>query len=125
MTKTYDPHVGEAAWLYARAGWPVLPLHDVTTGYCSCADGPTCRVTGKHPRLRAAYDSATVDTRQIEQWWSRWPQANIGIRTGGPQGLIAVDLDGPAGLGNWERLVAEHGAVPDTATALTPHGRHL
>jgi hypothetical protein len=62
-----------------------LPLHDVTAGYCSCADGPLCRVPAKHPRLRAGHNSAKVDTRQIEQWWNRWPHANIGIRTGGPR----------------------------------------
>jgi hypothetical protein len=36
-----------------------------------------------------------------------------------------VDLDGAAGLGNRERLIVEHGAVPQTAVALTPYGRHV
>ena len=40
-----------AALDYARRGWRVLPLHDVTAGVCSCRDGEACRTPGKHPRL--------------------------------------------------------------------------
>jgi hypothetical protein len=116
--------VAEAARLYTQAGWPVLPLHDLTAGCCSCSDGPTCRVAGKHPRVRTAHHAATRNLRKIEAWWGRWPHANIGIATGGPRGLVVVDLDDAAGQTNWQRLIAEHGYGPETATALTPHGEH-
>jgi hypothetical protein len=125
MDERYQPSVDESAWLYAKVGWPVCPLHDLVAGHCSCSDGPLCRVAGKHPRLRLGFHGATTDTRKVEQWWTRWPQANIAVVTGGPRGLVAVDLDGEAGSTSWERLTAEHGRGPATATALTPHGRHL
>jgi hypothetical protein len=120
-----QPTVAEAAELYAQAGWSVLPLHDVTRGYCSCVDGPECRVAGKHPRIRGAHHAATADLQQVREWWADWPHANVAVATGRPLGLVAVDIDGRAGRESWERLVTEHGAVPDTAHARTPHGQHL
>jgi hypothetical protein len=124
MNDVYMAPVDEAAYLYAKAGWPVLPLHDATAGYCSCDDGPLCRVSAKHPRLRAGFHSATTDLRRIEDWWSRWPHANIGITMGGQRGLVVVDLDGEVGRESWQRLIAEHGAGLETAIARTPHGLH-
>jgi hypothetical protein len=113
--------VGEAAWLYATPDGQ-CPLHDVGSGYCSCSDGPLCRVAGKHPRLRVSFHGATTNTRKVEQWWTRWPQANIAVITGGPHGLVAVDLDGAVGYESWQRLTGEHGVGPDTATATTRTG---
>ncbi|MGH8896692.1 MAG: bifunctional DNA primase/polymerase, partial [Egibacteraceae bacterium] len=58
-------------------------------------------------------------------WWARWPTANIGVSTGRASGLVVIDLDGDAGRASWERLLAEHAPVPETATVATPHGAHL
>jgi Bifunctional DNA primase/polymerase, N-terminal len=35
---------------------------------------------------------------QVDAWWTRWPDANIGIITGAVSGLVALDADGPEGL---------------------------
>lgn len=29
-------------------------------------------------------------------WWAHWPAANLGLVTGEPEGIVAVDVDGPA-----------------------------
>jgi len=118
------PVLAEAAELYARAGWPVLPLHDVTWGACSCPDRDGCRKPGKHPRTEHGFHDASTDLRQIARWWGMYPFANIGIATGGQPRLTVVDLDGRQGRGTWQRLTGEHGAGPHTATVSTPHGSH-
>ncbi len=119
-----EPTVAQAARLYARAGWPVHALHDVSSGVCSCDDGSECAKPGRHPRTPHGFYDATTDLQTVEEWWRRWPNANIGVRMGGPRGLAVVDLDGEAGQASWQRLTAEHGRGLETATAITPHGSH-
>jgi hypothetical protein len=38
---------------------------------------------------------ATTDAATIRKWFTWWPDANIGLRTGAP-GIVALDLDSPA-----------------------------
>ena len=66
---------------------------------------------------------ATTDQRQVKAWWGRWPDANIGVRTGQASGIMAVDLDikDADGPGNWAELLDLHGPV-DTLTAITGGG---
>ena len=70
---------------------------------------------------------ATTDDSIIRAWWTRWPQANVGIATGQRSGIAVLDIDprhgGDAALA---ALVAKHGEIPDTPTVLTnADGQHL
>jgi len=64
----------EAALRYAELGYPVFP----------CAPGT------KQPLTENGFHDATTDAEQIEQWWSRRPNANVAVAT---QGLLVVDVD--------------------------------
>src|SRR5260221_6684672 len=83
-----------AALEYAQRGWPVLPLHGIRDGACTCGN-PKCDKPGKHPRIKSGkeHSEATTDPDRIRTWWERWPDANVGIRTGVASGLIALDED--------------------------------
>jgi hypothetical protein len=88
-----------AALAYAHRGIPVLPLHtpvqplDLAEGWtCSCGRDE-CDRPGKHPRLRHGLTDASTDPRRIEMWWARWPDANIGLRTGIVMDVADVDTD--------------------------------
>jgi hypothetical protein len=81
-----------AALIYASLGIPVLPLHTPTPGGCSCRR-PGCDRPGKHPRLRHGLTDASSDLRQVDLWWQRWPEANIGLRTGIVMDVVDVDSD--------------------------------
>src|SRR4051794_10601547 len=82
-----------AALSYAVVGWPVLALHTPTRdGGCTCRRAD-CSSPGKHPGTRHGHRDASTDPAQITVWWTRWPNANVGVRTGE---LIVIDLDGPA-----------------------------
>ena len=127
----------DAALAYAERGWQVFPLHGVRDGSCSCGN-PDCppRSRGKHPRTQHGVKDATDDVEQVEQWWSRWPDANIGIATGESSGFWVLDIDvrvhpdtgevmkdGEATLRDLEQA---NSALPVTLTAITGGGgRHM
>jgi len=96
---------------YAEHGLRVLPLHAIRDGRCTC--GKTdCRSAGKHPRTQHGVKDASSDAATIRDWWTRWPDANIGVAL---DDLVVVDVDPRNG-----------GEVPDglpaTVTARTGSG---
>jgi len=55
--------------------------------------GSKCTSIGKHPRTKNGLKDATTNLTQIEWWWTRWPDANIGIVTGRVSGWLVLDID--------------------------------
>jgi hypothetical protein len=115
----------DAALGYASRGIPVLPLHhplphrsglEPVTGDprpgpgsgCSCRD-PGCGQPAKHPLGSLAprgVNDATTNRARILAWWTRHPQANIGLATG--HNFDILDVDGPAGARAIRTLAATH-----------------
>lgn len=94
-----------AAVSFAIAGVPVFP----------CA--------GKVPRLPRGLNSASTDPEQVAEWWSRWPDASIGLVTGAASGLIVLDVDVQhGGQGTLLELERKHGKLPKAAEVLTGGG---
>ncbi len=115
----------ETAVNYAKLGLAVLPLNYIINGGCSCGDGG-CGAPGKHPLIGGGVHSASIDPRQIREWWRRWPDANIGIACGEVSGIIVIDVDGEAGKASLSTLIAEIGQLPSSWTQVTGGGgRHL
>jgi len=114
----------EAAFGYARRGWRVFPVHTVRKGRCSCGR-PDCRDPGKHPRTRHGLTDASAEVAVVQSWWMKWPDANLGVATGG--GFFALDVDPRhAGDESLHALEAQHGELPATVESLTGGGgRHL
>ena len=111
----------EAATAYTRMGWKVFPLHGIVNGKCTC--GKICSSPGKHPHTKRGFKDASTDPQQIRQWWTRWPDANIGVATG--SGLAVLDIDGEEGFAEFRAFVDRHGSVPETLTSQTGRGLHL
>src|SRR5437867_3608650 len=83
----------EAALDYAARGWCVLPLYPVADGLCACSEGKGCGSPGKHPLAALVphgLSQATTDERRIRDWWTRRPNADIGIRTGRESNLVVL-----------------------------------
>ncbi len=117
----------KAALAYAKAGYPVFPLHyPMPDGSCSCAN-PECeknkRNKYKHPVTPNGFKDATTDIEQIKACWSRNPY-NIGVKTGNDS-FICIDVDGKEGRESMKRLESENGPLPPTVTAKTGNGFHL
>jgi hypothetical protein len=112
---------------YADDGWHVLPLHSLdSVGLCSCREAD-CGSPAKHPRTKTGLTEATTDPVVIRAWWGRWPEANIGVRTGAVSGIVVLDIDSYAGGDDGlAELVAAYGELPETMEAETGGGgRHL
>src|SRR5512138_695657 len=91
---------------YSQQGWRIFP----------------CKAGDKVPLVKWA-DEATTDLFQINEWWGRYPDANIGLATGPRSGVFALDVD--AGHGGKETLaahIAKHGNLPQTPTSNTGGG---
>ncbi|EGD42804.1 bifunctional DNA primase/polymerase [Nocardioides sp. NPDC057772] len=52
-----------------------------------------CVPGGKEPLTLRGFKDASISIRQVQRWWQRHPDANIGIPTGAASGLAAVDVD--------------------------------
>lgn len=109
----------EAALGYAARGWPVLPLHGWTGASCTCGQAD-CSSPAKHPRTKHGLKDATTDTRAVRSWWGRWPEANVGLRTG--DAFDVLDVDGDDGFTAVAAAEAEHGALHAGPTSLTGGG---
>jgi hypothetical protein len=116
----------DAAVGYAARGIPVLPLHyplphrnglqpvagdqrPVVGSGCSCRD-PGCGQVGKHPvgsLVPHGVKDATCNRARVLAWWTRHPQANIGLATG--HTFDVLDVDGPTGAQAIQELAAAHG----------------
>lgn len=110
---------------YAELGFRVVPLHSIKVdGGCTCeprADGKPCPSQGKHPRLPEWQKHATADAATITGWWERWPDANVGVATGGPFFVLDVDPENGGDV-SLAALLAEHGPLPTTPTQRTGSG---
>lgn len=119
----YKKTMIDYALMYAERGWPVVPFYTPDEqGRCSCLN-IACPSIGKHPRTGNGVSDATTDPHVIQGWWTRWPDANIGVSTGKVSGIVALDID-PRNGGDesLDAMEAEHGALPDTLTAYTGGG---
>lgn len=109
-----------AALDYVKRGWFVFPVHSMRANGCSCMS--KCGRPGKHPRISNGFHGASDDPDTIKDWWSKWPDANIGLAMGKSK-LVALDID-PRNQGdeNFREMELEHGSIPSTLTNLTGGG---
>ena len=59
-----------------------------------------CVPGGKQPLTPHGFHDASSDLAQVQDWWRRTPEANIGLPTGHRSGVLVVDVDvHPSGTG--------------------------
>ncbi len=110
-----------AALGYATKGWFVFPVHHPDNDRRSCRN-PNCPSPAKPPITTQGLKNATTDPGTLDVWWSRCPNANIGIVTGRVSGIVVEDVDAKSGgLETWAKLQDIQGRV-DTLAAVTGVG---
>jgi len=105
--------LARAAAVFADAGVPIFP----------CAPG------GKQPITSRGFHDATTHLGQIEAWWARFPEANIGMPTGAASGLVVVDVDVHGPVNGYEALARAQRAGlvsgPEVVARSPSGGLHL
>ncbi len=118
----FESETGQQALKYAKRGWRVLRLEEVSSsGECSCGDRE-CANPGKHPMAPHGVGDATTDEDQIRQWWD-WPEANVGVATG--NGLIVLSAESDEGKSTFLRLTEELADIPRTRVVDTGREFHF
>ncbi len=112
------------ALAYAEMGWHVLPSYAPLGKGCSCFR-KGCESIGKHPVFKGGWKTGSVDPIQIRKWFENGLERNLAIATGAISGFFVLDVDGPEGEISLQKLEAEYGALPATASVITGRGRHL
>ncbi len=90
---------------YAKRGWEVFPLMH--------------RSKRPFPRSKGLLE-ASSNPKLAEKIWTKFPKANIGLRTGEGSGLAILDIDGPQA---YTLLKARGFEIPETLTSITTKGR--
>jgi len=94
-----------AAFGFLERGWTPLPIAP----------------RGKEPLIRwQRLQRQRPTAGDLEQWWSWWPLANVGIVTGMASGLAVLDLDGPEAIERAKQL-----GLPDAPGVQTARGMHF
>lgn len=111
-----SPHNLAVALRFASSGFLVFPCH---------SEGDKA----KAPRIKGWQEAASADEAAIRDWWSRWPDALVGLHLAAA-GLIAIDADrhgGPDGVAAWDALVGANCFDPSAypAVATPTEGRHV
>ncbi len=100
---------------YGGRGWHVFP----------------CRERAKEPLTKHGFRDATTNVAIIQDWWEKWPDANIGIATGAISGFWVIDIDHDEinqvfGHEVFASLVERFGPIPATIEQNTPTGgKHI
>jgi hypothetical protein len=103
----------EEALAYAEQGFSVFPL----------TPGDKLPLISKDDGGNGCHD-ATTDLVQIETWWSRWPNANIGLACGTSCWVLDADYAGwltdkPDGADTIAALQRRFGRLPETVRQYT------
>lgn len=105
---------------FAGQDIPVLPIHGVVNGYCTCGDSE-CASVGKHPIssvVTHGVNDATTDLKLIRRWHRKHPDMNYAVAT---EGLAVIDCDSKEAL----RAFRSAYDPPPTFTVKTARGFHF
>lgn len=97
----------QAALKYAELGWFIFPLKE----------------RSKEPLISDWPNKASCDPAQIKSWWSKWPNANIGLVCG-KSGIVVVDVDDTDKWLEIQSILDRPEEASRTRTAKTQRGFH-
>lgn len=95
----------EAALKYLQLGWSVIPMN----------------AQSKRPYVKwKEFQSRLATLAELENWWRKWPEANVGVITGALSNLCVLDQDEDSGA----QEIEARGGLPETLTNQTRSGFH-
>ena len=105
----------EDAIKYSERGWYVFPCRIRPSHPFILPNGKEKILKSKSPLYKGGLNNATLDKKQIAEWWRKTPQAAIGVNCG-LSNLIVVDIDmhkeSVNGFDNWMKLnISDEGSL--------------
>jgi len=117
---------------YAARGWPIFPCHRLDeepeafqqrlTQTAEAKRKELKPYKAKSPYVLGGCYAATSDQQQVTAWWTRWPDAMIGLATGPRSGVWVLDIDLPDGMASLAALEESNSPLPDTVEQRTGSG---
>ena len=115
--KTQTVRPLSAALRYDSEALHVVPLHGLKDGRCTCGDADCCQPE-MHPRTKNGVADATSDLALIENRWTKWSKAKIGIVFGGASKLLGLMTDVETGRRKLGEITRTNGKLTRTVTIL-------
>ena len=106
-----DRQMLDAALSYVARGWFVFPLRAGSKGRDE--DGCSGHL------LENGHKGASDDPDQVREWWTRWPDANIGLHLAASN-LVAIDIDAYKPDCGWEAFAQDHRISSPVISAKRP-----
>lgn len=112
---------------YLHAELPVFPICSPlmighkhrdpdTLEMVTCGTGSLRKSMGKTPLVRwRGYQQVLPSEDDVRIWWSKWPNANIGMATGALSGVLVLDADGTEA----RKSCLQNGGLDETPTVWT------
>jgi len=112
------PATVEAATRLVEKGFSLIPLH---RPYARVLGSYLAKKNGKYPLTMMSFLGTSLGHKTPTSTFAKHPDANIGILTGRPYGVVIIDVDFPQG-GESSMQALD---LPGTLTAVTGNGLHL
>ena len=114
-----------ALQLAMSQGWAVFPLNPATgRPYDNAAVAAALRIP-EPPKGEGGCHLARCDQQSVIAMWTAFPDAQIGIATGGASGIYVLDIDRKNGKDGFAAMDANGWYPPETLWTNTPSGgRH-
>jgi putative DNA primase/helicase len=114
----------DAALEYIQQGFSVFPCCWPSTGQCACGRNHQGRNIGKVPLTEHGLKDATCLEITVREYWTRWPDANIGGAISGDKFVLDNDRE-KNGYDSLGILQTRHGALTETRLHTTGNlGQH-
>lgn len=106
---------------YAKRGWFVFPTREKASKPFTNDKGKIVIIPVKAPYLKGGFMGASTDIDKIKEWWTKYPNAGIGISCG-HSGLVVVDIDIKDGRDGFRNFMSMNVSDEGALHAITPSG---
>jgi len=111
----------EIALQYLRNGLSVIPLYSPSMLSGNLSQKEIIDKCKRSSVLWKEFQDRYPTEDEVNVWWDKWPEANVGIVTGKISNLIVFDIDKKDAT----EYAEEEGGFPITAKANTDKGYHI
>ena len=116
-----DNPIKAAALEYLERGWSTIALCPFDHAGVSAVHKQICNSPGKAPQMGwKEFQTRRPTPAELQEMWTRFPNANVGVCMGPVSGIVGLDIDGEPGEALLDEACGEE--LPDTCEFTTPGG---